>query len=119
MTRRLNPTLISTIFALSGLALGQSVTPRGGQVISRADDSFPDRLVVQHRLGTDSAAAQRLFRAHGARVYRHHDSLNVSVLRVDPAQRDQILASLEGSGLFNFVEPDYVAHGTLIPNDPN
>ncbi len=105
---------------LGGVALGQPAVERavrGG--LTKPVEAWPDRIVVQHRLGADRTAAQRMFLAHGARVARHDASLNVSVLRVDPARRDRILAELEASGQFNFVEPDYAAHGMLVPNDPN
>ncbi len=86
--------------------------------IAMAQMSVPDRLLVQHRIGTDSAAANRLFRAHGASAQAYHDALRVTVLTVDPARRNEIQKALEESGLFEFVEPDYLAHVTNTPNDP-
>ena len=83
-----------------------------------AQMSVPGRLLVQHRIGSDSAATSRLFRAHGAIERSRLDALRVSVLTVDPARRDQIQKALEESGLFEFVEPDYLAHVANTPNDP-
>jgi thermitase len=80
--------------------------------------AVPDRLLVQHRIGTDNGSVQRLFRTHGAAAQSYHDALRVSVLRVDPAKRDEIQKSLEDSGLFDFVEPDYLAQVSTTPTDP-
>ncbi len=80
--------------------------------------SVPDRLLVQHRIGTENGSVQRMFRAHGAMAQSYHDALRVSVLRVDPRRRDEIQKSLEDSGLFDFVEPDYLAQITTTPSDP-
>ena len=99
----------SIITTLAGLFLGG---------IAMAQISVPDRLIVQHRIGGDGAAASRLFRAHGASERSRLDALRVSVLTVDPARRDEIQKALEESGLFEFVEPDYLAHVTNTPNDP-
>jgi len=81
-------------------------------------EAAPDRLVVQHRLGANSTAIQRAFGRHGASVHGYHAALSISVLTVDPARRDEIAQELEDTGLFNFVEPDYLAHVTATPNDP-
>lgn len=83
-----------------------------------AQMSVPDRLLVQHRIGANTASIQRTFRTHGAAAQAYHDALRVSVLKVDPARRDQIQKSLEASGLFDFVEPDYLASVNNTPNDP-
>ncbi len=80
--------------------------------------SVPDRLLVQHRLGADDRAIQGVFGGQGAQVERYHAPLRLSILKVDPSRRDQIQKTLEESGLFNYVEPDYYAQVTNTPNDP-
>ncbi|HWZ31609.1 MAG TPA: S8 family serine peptidase [Bryobacteraceae bacterium] len=113
-------TVLSAIFlTLCGVGSAQPLPrradPRPGPVIH---ESAPDRLVVQHRIGADPDSIQRSFSLHGAALHAHHASLRISVLRVDPARRDQIQKALEASGLFDFVEPDYLAHVNTTPNDP-
>ena len=109
----------TTGLLLTGVLLAQNVMVRrelGPR--NMIHESAADRIVVQHRTGAESVATDQLFRRHGASRISHHAALGVSVLRVDPARRDDIIKSLEQSGLFNFVEPDYLAHVENTPNDP-
>ena len=46
--------------------------------------------------------------------------INVSVLQVSEAASAHVEAALARTGLFNFVEPDFIAHsGSKTPNDPD
>jgi hypothetical protein len=104
---------------LAAVASAQQTAERRPGTIRPAETlSAPDRLLVQHRVGADEGAIQRAFSVHGAVVNRHHADLHVSVLNVDAARRDEIQKSLEATGLFNFVEPDYLARVEATPNDP-
>lgn len=117
-----NITLItSTFLILTGTILAQPFPHRS---IPRTHtrhivgESAPDRLVIQHRAGADVDEIQRVLGVHGAAVDRHHSALRISVINVDPERRDEIMQELEESGLFNFVEPDYLAEVVNTPNDP-
>ena len=84
-----------------------------------AKDHAPGRLVVQTRRNADANAVTRLLARHGAAVHSRHPHTDVWVLRVPDARMDAIAASLANSGLFTFVEPDYLAKAAANPNDPN
>ncbi len=111
--------IVSLAALFTTVVLGQPLPRRvelGPNRVVR--ESVSDRILVQHRMGLDPAAAERTFRAHKASMIAHHASLGISVLRVDPAHRDEIIRSLEASGQFNFVEPDYLAKVEMTPTDP-
>jgi thermitase len=86
-----------------------------------ADEIVPGRLLVGHRPGADLAADRAALRIEtaGGRWAGHQSGINVSVLEVDPSRQEDLRRSLEQSGRFSFVEPDYVAHALATPNDPS
>lgn len=79
-----------------------------------------ERLIVQHREGVSDATLQRTLSAHGASLERRlHSNLHSSVIHVSERNFEQVRQSLENSGLFTFVEPDYLAFPSTVPNDPS
>ena len=119
---RTNTFLALTVLTLSPVLFAQRAAERPLPLRRPSQsqvEAAPDRLLVQHRSGADNHAIEQSFQVHGASVVRHHAALSLSVITVDPARRDQIRASLERTGLFNFVEPDYFAHIDATPNDPD
>src|SRR5438045_4175616 len=84
-----------------------------------AKDHTPGRLVVQTRKDADAGLVTRAVTSHGARVRARHLNTDVWVLDVPDPQLNAIAASLEKTGLFTFVEPDYIARKAAVPNDPN
>ena len=107
------------IALLAGTLFGQTfsrrIDPGPGNALHQ---SIADRIVVQHRIGLDSNIAERTFRSHGLSAISHHAGSGMTVLRVDPGKRDQVIKHLEATGLFNFVEPDYTAQVEMVPSDP-
>ena len=112
-------TVLSVSVLLAGVAFAQQMQRRVDiGPGNRVHESIADRIIVQHRIGVESTTAERAFARHGAAAISHHSSLGISVLRVDPAKRDEVIKSLESTGLFSFVEPDYLAKVESTPNDP-
>src|SRR5437899_11231129 len=111
----------STLLIFGATLMAQAPERRSierNRPVHMIEDSVPGRLVVQHRLGANNTAINHLFSKHGATVRMHHTNLSISVINVDPSRRDEIAKDLEDSGLFNFVEPDYVGQEAATPNDP-
>ena len=77
------------------------------------------RLVVQHRIGADPSAASRAFSQNGAALESANSRIHTSVIRVPEQRSDAVAAALMRTGLFTFVEPDFVAKTSMIPNDPS
>ena len=94
----------------------------GAPAASRAADSdthVPGRLLVGHRDGVDPGLEDRLLGLHGAIVRHHLRELGVRVLDVPEASSEAVLASLNRTGLFSYVERDFYAHTAAVPNDPS
>ncbi|HYZ85330.1 MAG TPA: S8 family serine peptidase, partial [Bryobacteraceae bacterium] len=83
------------------------------------NDHVPDRLLVQHRIGTSAEAAKKTVEAHGAKVERQIEKLRISVLKVSEKNADSVAKRLESTGQFSFIERDFVATGSAVPNDPS
>ncbi len=81
-------------------------------------EQAPDRLLVQPVRSAKTDAINRVLQQHGAKLHKQIAALGVSVLKVDAKQFDKARKGLDASGLFSFVEPDGVAHGSAVPNDP-
>jgi thermitase len=79
----------------------------------------PGRLLVGHRAGIDAATVDRVLQSHGAVVRRSNPALGFTVLEVPESSSQAILAALKRTGLFAYVERDFYAHTSAVPNDPN
>lgn len=79
----------------------------------------PGRIIVQHRKGADPKLTSQAMAVAGAKVEKTIPQIDVSVLQVPEAASARIQAALSRTGLFNFVEPDYLAQGATTPNDPD
>jgi subtilisin family serine protease len=87
---------------------------------AEAPEHVSGRLVVGYRRNADTGATDRALRAHHALVKRYVPELRMGVLDVPEDQSDAIMQSLQASGLFDYVEHDYVAHtASVTPNDPD
>jgi subtilisin family serine protease len=82
-------------------------------------DAAPGRLVIQFRENADTARAAKLLSSRWARTEKTVDPLGIAVITVPEDAADAIAAELQQSGLFNYVERDYFAHGAGAPNDPS
>jgi subtilase family protein/Big-like domain-containing protein/fervidolysin-like protein len=83
------------------------------------NDWVPGQLLVQSRLGAHPSEVARTLRTHGASVQREISQIKVHVLRVPEPAIDRVRQSLERTGLFTFVERDFLARVGSIPNDLN
>jgi subtilisin family serine protease len=89
------------------------------------NDHVPGRLLLQARPGADSKAVDQALAGFGARKERIISQLGTLQIQVPEAAADQVAAALSRSGLFTFVERDYVAQAqqtaptAVTPNDPD
>ncbi len=115
--RNISITVLSIMVAASvaGQTLLRRIDIGPGFVVH---ESAADHIIVQTRAGADAGDVDRIFRGHGAARLLHHAGSGLTVLRVDPARRDAVIAGLKASGMFSFVEPDYLAKAEMVPNDP-
>lgn len=82
-------------------------------------DHAAGRLIVQTARSARPDSIGHAFASHGARVVKTLPQIGVSVLSIDEAQSDRIAKSLSSTGLFTFVEQDFVARASATPNDPS
>src|SRR5260370_15847137 len=94
---------------LTGLALGQS--GNNGHV--------KGQLLAQPRLGASQALVAQTLAAQGARTHHIITPLNVHVILAPDSALDRIQNALIRTGVFTFVEPDFLARGGDVPNDPD
>jgi thermitase len=97
------------IVTLAGLPLLKAATPA---------DHVPGRLLLGDR-GTDTAVRDRILRLHGAALRRHLPELGFSIVDVPEESCAAVIASLQSTGLFAYVERDSYAHTAAVPNDPS
>ena len=103
---------------LSGVAFAtilSAAPPQGG------DGHVPGRLLAQARIGADPKGIAVALARAGALPERAIQQLNVHVIQVPEPALDQVAAALMRTGLFTFVERDYVMHTTataVTPTDP-
>ena len=95
---------------LAAMAYGQNPPSHGAAA---------GQIVVQTAASAKPDAVSRAFQTHGAALKRAIPALHSFVLQVPPAALPAITKSLARTGLFTFVEPDSVAHGAAVPNDPS
>lgn len=106
-------------FGMSGLLILISGSASTAHAAEPADH-VAGRLLVGHIESADPNAVAHILRAHQAVTRKYMPGLRMSVLEVPEEQSENILQSLRNSGLFEYVERDYVAHtGSVTPNDPN
>ena len=112
----MTPPNYRSVFALTALfiaavssVLAQNPAPEHvpGRLLAKVADNVPDATVTQ------------LLSLHGARVHHKIDAIGVRVLELPEAALDAVAMSLSKTGMFAFVERDYVAHTATTPNDPD
>ncbi len=100
--------IISLFFCLPAVIFGQPVPE---QVLGR--------LLIQPLPVANSESINRALAIHGARVHHQIAKIKASVLEVPEGAEDTIAEALSRTGLFTYVERDFVAHAAAIPNDPD
>jgi len=93
--------------------------PAGGLCGQEPPDRVPGRLLTGGRAGVDRALLDRTLKLHGVTVRSRQPELGFAVLDVPAGTVESVRASLVRSGLFAWVEPDYYAHTSAVPNDPS
>lgn len=84
-----------------------------------ASDRVPGRLLIGYRDGGNVERIIPTLRLHRA-VERHQVAeLGLHVVDVPEESAEAIRQSLQQTGLFEFVEPDYYGHTASDPNDPS
>jgi len=85
----------------------------------QGNDHAPGRLLAQPRLGASANGVGQALAKSGARLEKTLDRINVHVLQVPEPAMDQVVAMLQASGLFTFIERDHVRSSTAVtPTDP-
>jgi hypothetical protein len=79
----------------------------------------PGQLVVQTRFGANPEDVVKKLSGNGARDEKQISQIRVHVLQVPEAEIDRVEQALSSSGLFTFVEKDFLAHTVATPNDPD
>src|SRR5262249_15032985 len=80
------------------------------------------RLLAQPVASTDANLVTAAYARAGGRLHHTVSGINVHVIDVPEQAADQIAGTLMKTGLFTFVEPDFVASSgstTVTPNDPD
>jgi thermitase len=76
------------------------------------------RILVQPREGVDIAGFGKWARTQRVETLRVHAGLrNLHVMHSAERSEDEVIAMLQGSGLVEFAEPDYIITASLVPND--
>ena len=87
-------------------------------VLAAAPPHVPGRLLAGGGAALPDSVESRTWRTHGAVERRHLPALGVHVLDVPESNLEAVRRSLEQTGLFDYVEPDYYAEqGGATPND--
>jgi thermitase len=77
------------------------------------------RLLIGYRGDPDAPAFRWTLAAHGAVTRRHLAALGMQTIDVPEEASQAIAASLQQTGLFDYVERDYYARTGSDPNDPS
>ena len=106
------------LFSVLGLFVFSLI---GTTIASGADEPeyVPGRLLVGQRAGIRPDMVERVLRAHRAVTRRQMPRIGMSVIDVPEASAAAVMASLQQSGAFDYVERDYYAHPAAVPNDPS
>jgi subtilisin family serine protease len=108
---------VKTVYSL-GLALLLALT--AGILGAQEQPAYvPGVLLVKAREGTDAAVISRVLTSHGVRSRRSLGRTAADIVNVPQRAEGVLRQSLEATGLFEYVEPDYVAVEAAVPNDPS
>jgi hypothetical protein len=97
-------------FTAASLALAQT---------SPAEEHVPGRLLAKRADSASETTVTQILGAAGAKVHHKIDGIDVLVLDVPDRALDAMAGVLSSTGLFSFVERDFIAHAAATPNDPD
>ncbi|WP_305046180.1 S8 family serine peptidase [Geoalkalibacter sp.] len=81
-------------------------------------DFVPGELLIRHKPGA-AAAAKGALQAQGATEIEEIEGIAVKRIRVPAHAQDKVRTALSRNPNFEFVEPNFLAQGELVPNDPS
>lgn len=131
---RLNPVVKGGLrFALAGLAVG-TITAR--EVLAKPDENIsephqiaeeyfnnhspsdPQSIIVRFKKTVSEDEKNQIRGQHGLRKDKEIQQIRVEKLHVDSSRKDLIIDALRNDSKIDFAEPDYIAQGDFIPDDP-
>ncbi|CAG0966814.1 serine protease [Planctomycetaceae bacterium] len=78
-----------------------------------------DELLVQFKAGAHKAGSDSVLKGAGAAEAEEIPQLRIKRIKVPAAARDKVKAALAKNPNVSFVEENYLAEPTTIPNDPS
>lgn len=91
---------------------GQIVSPLAGKVF------VENRVIVKFKPSTDAAAAGDFRRSIGSTLIRELDFIGAELLSLDGRSVSNTIEQYRGDPRIDYIEPDYVYHVDVDPNDP-
>ena len=82
------------------------------------EEGSQERLIVRFRTLTPRIYRERILNSLRLRDSNNLKLENTVLLRVSTDRRQKVIESLERNLLVDYVEPDFVAYATEVPNDP-
>jgi thermitase len=76
-----------------------------------------DELILQHKSGVSKARVAEVLRGHGATVFGEIQQIRVKQVKVPPNALEKVKEALAKNPDFNFVENNFLAEGSVVPND--
>lgn len=101
------------VFFLSVLFL--STSPLASIVYG--SEYVSDELLVQPVAGVTDEQLEAIFKSHNVTVADTIPQINVKRLKVSPNAIEQVKSALEKTPLFSYIENNFLATGSKIPND--
>lgn len=80
-----------------------------------------DRILVKLKPGVSQNAFNTVLTTVGVRVLKTLPHTGITILEITESNKsiDQVITSLQASGLVEYAEPDYLQRVDVIPNDPS
>lgn len=101
------------------LTLLATQQPAGAQTPRRVSPTVPDQLLVGMHGGVSHADAKGVYTAAGATLVDELHQIRVHVIRVPAQARAAVARALAQRPEVKFVEPNVLAEGGYVPNDPS
>jgi subtilisin family serine protease len=110
---------LRTIQSFAGLALYSAFLIPLAWTQTPASEYAPGSLLVKPADKVSDATIARVLAGIGGKVHHKLDPINVLVVEVPEKALDRVQEALAKTGIFTFVERDFVAHPMTTPNDPD
>ena len=87
-------------------------------IASEVVEKDSGRLIVRFRSFTPKIYRERIINSLKLREFKDLNLGNTHLLKVSENDRQNIIERLEKNLMIDYVEPDFIAHATEVPNDP-